>query len=108
MTPRRVKRQGIDAKHGFQLKIAVEMREQCTTARWLPFQPDAERACIDGDENEIALAGKPLARRFGGLLGGREMDEAVAMVDGRAAIDASVLGLMPFGRRADFIDRGHR
>src|SRR5687767_12804973 len=84
------------------------MRKQRAAARRLPLQPRAERAAVDRDENEVALAGKPLARGLRRLLGGREMDEAVLPVHRRAAIGACMLGFVPFGGGADLVDRCHR
>ena len=83
--------------HRGERKLSVKMREQRAAARRLPLQLVAESIGIDGDQNEVALAGKPLGCGFRRLLGGREMDEAVAAVDGGAAVGAGPLGLAPFG-----------
>src|ERR1700722_7711890 len=47
-------------------------------------------------------------RRLGDLRGGREMDEAVALIDIRSAKRAIGPGRMPRLSLADFIDRRHR
>jgi hypothetical protein len=103
-----VERQGIDPQHGLERKFAVQMGEQRAAARRLPFQLVAERVGIDRDQRQVALAGEPFRRGLRGLLRGREVDEPVRPVDGRAAIAALALRLAPFGGGADFVDRVHR
>ncbi len=102
----RPERQRFDAGDGGKLERAVEMRKQRAAARGLPSQRLAEPRGIDADQQQIALAGEMLGRRFGELRGGGEMNEAVAQVGRGAGKAAGAFGLAPERRGDNFVDRG--
>ena len=67
------------------------MREQIAAARHFPAESVPERLGIDGEQDEIMLAGKVLGQRARDLIAAREMNETVANVIGRAIEPAGVL-----------------
>ena len=77
-----------DARDVVEGERRVKMREQGAAARDLPFQRVAKSRCVNGDEQEVVLAGEMFRRRFFDLIRSREMDEAVREVDGGAVEDA--------------------
>ena len=88
----RAERQGFDETHRTQQERPVEMREERSAARRLETQGLPERLGADGDQEEIAPPSEMLRRRLGKLFGGREMNEAVAQIRRRAAIDIFLFG----------------
>ena len=66
--PPKGSRQSVEPAHRCERKLSVKMREQRTAARRLPLQLVAESIGIDGDQNEVALTGKPLGCGFRRLL----------------------------------------
>ena len=97
----------LDEANCRQGQCPVEMREESAAARRLETQRRAERLRVDRNQDEIIASGKMPRGRFRQLLGCREMDEAVALVDRRAAIDALLLGAPPLGVSADLEDEAH-
>ena len=93
--PVRPQRESFHHLHRVQVKLAVEVREQRSAARRLPPQPVPETACLDGDEEQIALAKEVLLCRFNHLGGGGKMDEAVAAIDRAAMERAEAFSLAP-------------
>ena len=63
--------QSVAPAHRGERKFSVEVREQRATPRRLPLQPVAEGIGIDGNEDEVVLASKPLGCGFHRLLGGQ-------------------------------------
>src|SRR5262245_6749607 len=80
------------------------MREQLVVARRLPAQRLTERIGIDRDQEQPGLSEEMFSRGFGNLRGCGEMDVAVPVIVGAAAIDALPLRLTPGRGRADFVD----
>src|SRR5215813_14824992 len=91
-------------QHGSEGQVAVKMRKQITAARDLPFQRIAERVCVDRDQHQILSPGKMPRCGLADLRGGREVDEAVARIDGRTAEYASTLRLAPKHVCANLVD----
>src|SRR3984893_1278548 len=91
-------------QHGSEGQLAVKMRKQITAARGLPFQLIAERVCVDRDQHQILSPGKIPRCGVADLRGGREVNEAVARIDGRTAEYASTLRLAPERVWANFVD----
>ena len=83
------------------------MRKKLAAARRLPFESCTEVGGIDGDQHQIALTGEMLSGRPGKLRRSREMNETVAPVGVRSAIDPAVLGFTPRRAFADFINDRH-
>jgi len=83
------------------------MREHIVAPRSLPDERHGKRLGIDGDENQIGLFGVMLRQRLGELRGGREMDEAVAIVVLGPEKVLTGLGRAPDGLFADFVDCRH-
>ena len=100
-------RHRFDETNGGQGQSSVEMREERSAARGLETQRLAERLSLDRDQVKIVASREMLRGRLGQLLGRREMDEAVALIDRRAAIDALPLRLAPFRVSANLEDEGH-
>ena len=96
-----------DGGHRAEVEFAVEMREQFVVARTLPAQGIAERVGIDRDQEQTGLSEIMLPRRLRDLGGGREMNIAVAQIDGTALEDALPFGLAPGRGGTDFVDRRH-
>jgi hypothetical protein len=107
VTPAGTQRQRFDPPHGGERQHPVEVREQVAASRHLPFQRAVERLRIDRHHHQVGGAGEMPLRGLADLRRGREMDEAVADVDGGAAKVAGALGRAPLGRPADFVDGGH-
>src|SRR5579883_3605896 len=78
-----------------KIEWRVEVREERAAARDLVTQILAELSRIDADEQEIVRARKIFGSRLADLAPRREMDEAVALVDGRARKGARLFGLKP-------------
>src|SRR6204780_506297 len=83
------------------------MREKIAAARFFPLQGRAQRVAVNRDKHQAGLFRKMPCRGFRDLRGGREMDEAVAGIDGRSAIKPGRLGIAPCGLFADFVNRRH-
>jgi len=88
MTPAGVERQRIHPQDRGQLQRSIKMRESIARTCRFPNEPFAESLAIDGDQKQVALAGKMPRRRFDYLRFGRKMDEAVLHIDRRAPEDA--------------------
>lgn len=84
------------------------MGEKRAAARGFPLQVWPQRVGVEGNEDEIGLPGEVLGRRFGGLLGSGEVDEAVALVVDRAAIRCDGAGGVPARAVKDFVDQHGR
>src|SRR5262249_42057435 len=87
-----------------QRQRAVKVREQVAAAGCLPFQRPVEHVGIDCNQQQIRGTGKMLGRSLADLGGGREMDEAVAGVDGGTEEHPGPLRLAPKLGFQDFVD----
>ncbi len=56
------------------------MRDQVAAARGLPLQAIAEPGGIEGEQQQVLLAGIVLGQGLSHLVAGREMNEAVAEI----------------------------
>ena len=95
MTAVRTKGEGIDAFDSLERERAVKVRKQGPTARGLPFEDAAQRAGVDADQQQIALACKMFCGGLGDLGRGREMNKIVATIDLGAAKHTGVFSLSP-------------
>ena len=75
-------RQLLDRVHRRQVERTVEVGKERPAARRLPLQALAEAFGVDGEQHEILLPGIMLGERGFKLIGGGEVDEAVASVVG--------------------------
>ena len=103
----RAEREQLNADDCREVKIAVEVRKQCTATRWLPFQTIAKLCAVDTHQEKAALTDKMLPGCFDDLFGARKVNEAVMAIDFRAAKYARALGRSPQRGRANFIDCRH-
>ena len=87
--------QGLHARNGRQLEIAIKVRKQRAAARRLPFQSVAEFCAVDAHQQQTVLASEMLPSGFDDLIGAREMNEAVAAIDFGAVKDSSALSRPP-------------
>src|SRR5581483_3795855 len=101
---RSIARQGLHPEHAADGELAIEMREQRAVAGRLPYERLPQGIAIDGDELQIIRSCEVQGRGCGHLRRRREVDVAVAQVDGRAPEHAGSLGLRPFGRATDLED----
>src|SRR5262249_19222318 len=85
----------LNPQHGREGQVAVKMRKQITAARDLPFQRIAQRICVNRDQHQILCPGKIPRCGVADLRGGREVNDAVARIDGRTAEYAGTLRLVP-------------
>src|SRR3954463_273740 len=83
------------------------MREEIAAARDLEAEVRAESVAVDRDEEEIAGSRKMPGGGFGRLRRGREVDEAVLVVDRRAFEDALRLRIAPERGRAYLVNQRH-
>ena len=67
-----------------RIKRAIEMGKQVPAARRLPFQAGSQRLGVEADDEDVGQAGEILARRLDSLRPRREVDVAVAEIDGGA------------------------
>ena len=81
------------------------MREQRAAARRLPAQRLPKPIRIERNEDEPLLPGEMRGERSRKLMAGREMDEAIAGVVGRAVETSRSPRLLEGGLAQDFIDR---
>ena len=104
MCGRLARAQRLGPQHRGKIERRVKMRKQRAAARRLPFQLGPETLRIDGEQHETGLAGEMLGQRAFELMGGGEMDEAVADIVGRAF--ETPFAPRPFvgGFGQDFID----
>ncbi len=76
--------------------------------RAFPFQGRAAPRRVDSEQDEAALPGAMLGRRFGQLRCGREMNEPVGGVLRRSAISTGGCGGVPLLAPAHVVDQRHR
>src|SRR5262249_13121622 len=86
----------------------VEMREEIAPAGGLPLQRVAEIDRVELHEHQVALPREVSAQGLLELDTGREVDEPVAQVHGRAAVGACGGGLAPLLGGTDLVDTRHR
>ncbi len=92
------------AKNGGKIERGVKMGEQRSAARGLPFQCRAEPVRIDGEQHQILLAREIFCQRGFELVRGRQMDEPVAEIVGRARELPLAPGRLEGRFGHDFID----
>src|SRR5579859_5501438 len=80
------------------------MREEIAAAGGLPLQRLAEVIGLDLQHHQVRLARKVPPRGFLRLGGGREVDEAVGEVQGRALEQPGLVWRRPGRARQDLID----
>ena len=80
----RPERQRLDPQHRSKIERRVKMREQRAAARSLPFQVRPKPFRIDREQHKPGLAREMAGERALKLMGGGEMDEAVAEIVGGA------------------------
>lgn len=83
---------------------AVKMREQRAAAGWLPSQVALHRGFVIGKEHQTLGADKVLCGRFAHLIGSREVDIPIGLVNRSAGRCAVGLQSRPFLGPEDFID----
>src|SRR5690606_24552147 len=103
----RPERQRCDACDGREWQRPVKMREQGTTARRLVFERRLKAGLVDRHQEQIVLPGEMPRSGLAHLCGGREMDEAVGVIDRRAVEAADPLGLLPQGTGDNLVDQRH-
>ncbi len=103
----RVERGIVNGEDVADRKRSVEMREQRAAARGFPDKGGAQRFGLDLQHHQIGLAVKMQAGCLAGLRTGREMDVAVAVIDGGAGECTGSIGCHPSIAFEDFVDRGH-
>lgn len=96
--------QRFDPSNGRDRQIRVQMRKEIATARWFP--PQAGQVVSDGDQEQVALALEVPRGGFAHLCSGREVNEAVARVDGSAGEHARRFGRTPQDGGDDLEDEG--
>lgn len=103
-------RQAPDPGNRVERQRRVEMRKEVAAARGLIAQRIeriAEFCRIDRDQQQIVLSGEMFFRGLTRLSAGREMNESVGEIDGRALETAFDFGLMPELRGSDFVEEIH-
>src|SRR5258708_2242510 len=90
--------------HRGERQCTVKMGKQIAAARNLPFQRAFERIGIDRHQHQVGGGGEMLRRGLADLGGGREMNEAITLIDAGAAEQAATLRLAPKRFLADLVN----
>src|SRR5690242_9486762 len=87
--------------------MAIKVREKRSSARGLPLQTAAEPGAVDADQHEIGLAAEMFRGGYDHLVGGGEMDVAIAPVGFRAVESPGTFGLLPLRAGTNLEDEAH-
>ena len=95
MRPAFVRFDVLHVEYGVETQGPIEMRKQGAAARWLPTEGISQKPWIDCDDQQRTFFAKMLRGCLANLSAGREMNEPIIEIDGRAIEPTSLFGLQP-------------
>jgi hypothetical protein len=89
------------------MEITVEVGKEGTITRRLPLQMISQLCGVDVDQQEVALSDEMLRGGLNDLRSVGKMNEAITVIDLRAAKDAGTFGFPPQRHGANFVNDCH-